>query len=330
MPEKKIMENIVPLTCKLHGLPYQQNGGSLVCDRGCAATILNGIPRFVPVENYSSSFGLQWNKFRTTQLDSFTGLTISRDRLTRIAGGSLDIFRGKKVLEAGCGAGRFTELMLEAGAHVFAVDLSNAVEANFKNCAQYPHYFVCQTDLMEIPVLPEQFDLVICIGVIQHTPSPEATMDALCSHVKPGGILLIDHYSYNYPFTPPRKWLRHRLLKLPEGKAMRFVERMVNFLWPIHRMLNKYKNNKFVRRLRPQFLYWSPVVDYYDAYSQLGEKLMYEWALLDTHDTLTDYYKHLRNAEEIETHLKQLGMEDIITVYAGNGVEARTRKPLRK
>jgi SAM-dependent methyltransferase len=323
------MESIVQLMCKPHGSFLQRRGDVLVCDQGCAYEILNGIPRFVPVKNYTSSFGLQWNTFRTTQLDSFTGLTISRDRLTRIAGGSLDIFREKKVLEAGCGAGRFTELMLESGAHVFAVDLSNAVEANYKNCAHSPHYFVCQADLMEIPVLPEQFDIVICIGVIQHTPNPEETMRILCSHVKPGGILLIDHYSHNYPFTPTRKWLRQRLLKLPERKAMRFVEHMVKILWPLHRAFYKYKNKKIVRSLRPRFLYWSPVVDYYDAYSQLGEKLMFEWALLDTHDTLTDYYKHLRSVEEIESHLKSLGMVDVVASYGGNGVEARARKPVR-
>ena len=55
--------------------------GGLECT-ACAATfpIINGIPRFVPVENYASSFGLQWNKFRTEQLDSVNGSTISKDR----------------------------------------------------------------------------------------------------------------------------------------------------------------------------------------------------------------------------------------------------------
>jgi SAM-dependent methyltransferase len=37
---------------------------------------------------------------------------------------------GKHVLEAGCGAGRFTEVLLKAGAYVTSIDLSSAVEAN--------------------------------------------------------------------------------------------------------------------------------------------------------------------------------------------------------
>src|ERR1051325_2898828 len=134
IPLDQYMEDFIQLICKIHDLPLSQEGDKLVCKKGCVYKILNNIPRFVPIYNYALSFGLQWNKFRTTQLDSYNGLTISRDRLARIAGGSLDVFKGKKTLEAGCGAGRFTELMLEAGASVFAVDLSNAVEANYQNC----------------------------------------------------------------------------------------------------------------------------------------------------------------------------------------------------
>src|SRR5688572_9064622 len=50
--------------------------------QSCRATyrIVRFIPRFVPAENYASSFGFQWNKFRRTQLDSHTGLPLSRER----------------------------------------------------------------------------------------------------------------------------------------------------------------------------------------------------------------------------------------------------------
>ena len=130
--------------------------------------------------SYVDAFGLQWNKFRETQLDSFTGTTISRDRLLRQLGGSFDIIKGKRVLEVGCGAGRFTEVLLQEGAHVYAVDLSSAVEANYLNCNKYPNYHVERADVTHLPFKPETFDVVICIGVIQHTPSPELTIKKVC------------------------------------------------------------------------------------------------------------------------------------------------------
>jgi 2-polyprenyl-3-methyl-5-hydroxy-6-metoxy-1,4-benzoquinol methylase len=324
-----IMNSFIQLVCQSHKRNLYAKNEHLICDSGCSYPILNGIPRFVPITNYSSSFGLQWNTFRTTQLDSHTGLTISCDRLTRIAGGTLDVFRGKTILEAGCGAGRFTELMLQAGANVFAIDLSHAVDANYENCSGSEHYCVAQADIMELPVAPEQFDIVVCIGVIQHTPDPEATICTLCSHVKPGGMLLIDHYAQNYPATPVRRWLRSFLLTKQADYSMRYVKRLVNLLWPLHKAFYNYRDKPVFRKLRPRFLYWSPIVDYHDAYGQLGSQLLSEWAVLDTHDTLTDRYKHLRSVEEIQAALRSFGMVNIEAVYAGNGVEARAWKPER-
>lgn len=321
------MEPFVQLICKTHSLPLSRQGGMLTCERGCTYEIINNIPRFVPVENYASSFGLQWNIFRTTQLDSHTGLTISRDRLTRIAGGSLDVFNGKKTLEAGCGAGRFTELMLQAGASVFAIDLSRGVEANFRNCSSFKNYYVAQADIMELPVAASQFDIVVCVGVIQNTPDPEVTIKALCSHVRPGGTLLIDIYSHDYPATPVRRWIRSFLLGRNERFSMRFVQSLIRLLWPLHRAVYRIRNTRNGQRAISFLMHWSPVVDYHYAYPQLGAQKLYEWAVLDTHDTVTDRFKHFRSAEEIEAALHSSGMINIQTTYAGNGVEARAWKP---
>ena len=290
--------------------------------------VINRIPRFVPLENYASSFGLQWNAYRRTQLDSYTGLPISKSRLTRLTGGSLDIFKEKNVLEAGCGAGRFTEIMLQEGANVFAVDISTAVEANYLNCNAYPNYFVCQADILELPLLPEQFDVVVCVGVIQHTPDPERSIRVLCSHVKPGGLLILDHYTYGYSTTPIRRFLRSFLQNRTKEYTMNFIQTLCRVLWPSHKILYRTKDNRVMRKIRPLLLYWSPVVDYQDAYPELDDNLLFEWATLDTHDTLTDCYKHLRSAEQIHEHLEASGMVEIVTLYAGNGVEARARKPL--
>ena len=112
------------------------------------------MPRFVASDDYAAAFGWQWTHFQKSQLDSYTGTTISRDRLTRCLGGSLSIVRGKAVLEAGCGAGRFTEILIESGARVVAADLSSAVDANYANCGAATDYFVWQADIRRLPVAP--------------------------------------------------------------------------------------------------------------------------------------------------------------------------------
>ncbi len=91
--------------------------------------IICGIPRFVPQTNYADSFGFQWNRFRQEQSDSATGSSTSRRRYDAEAGWTEDALRGKWLLDAGCGAGRFAEIAAEKGPNLVALDFSSAVDA---------------------------------------------------------------------------------------------------------------------------------------------------------------------------------------------------------
>jgi SAM-dependent methyltransferase len=321
--------------CPTHGeaLKIEPGGGaegSLRGACGCVFRIVKGIPRFVPGGAYAEAFGMQWNAFRQTQLDSYSRTTISRDRLTRCLGGSLEPLRGASVLEVGCGAGRFTEVLLEAGARVFACDLSAAVEANLENCGHLSGYFVCQADVLALPVAAGSFDFVIALGMIQHTPSPEKTIASLAVAVRPGGLLVLDHYRslrplmrLIYPFTP-RAVLRRILLQLKPAAAFRATDAIVRVLLPFHRLL--WRRGWATDRIRAVWRRVSPVFDYYDSFPQLGESLA-DWARLDTHDGLTDHYKHLRTPDQIASALRAAGLEVIESRAGGNGVEARGRRP---
>ena len=55
--------------------------------------------------------------------------------------------------------------------------------------------------------------------------------------------------------------------------------------------------------------------------------MQYEWAELDTHDSLTDYYKHLRSPRAIAATLAELHAGSVWVAKGGNGVEARCQKP---
>ena len=310
-------------------LESQAAGDGLRCPRGCSFPRVGDIPRFVSSDNYASAFGRQWKAFRRTQLDSYTGTTITRDRLRRCLGGSLDVVRGRLVLEAGCGAGRFTELLLGAGARVFACDLSEAVEANYDNCCAFPDYFVCQANIGRLPVAPGQFDFVICLGVIQHTPDPEETLRALARQVKPGGSLVVDHYTGEILLSETQAALRRFLLKRSPRFTIRFCTALVDLLWPVHRWCWRTRSitNPTLASLRGSFLRKSPILDYHQSYAQLGDALLKAWAVLDTHDALTDYYKHTRTVDEIAGMLRSLGLVDVHASLGGNGVEARGRRP---
>jgi 2-polyprenyl-3-methyl-5-hydroxy-6-metoxy-1,4-benzoquinol methylase len=304
---------------------------ALRCPEGCTFPVVRGIPRFVASQSYASAFGLQWNKYRLTQLDSFTGTTISRDRL-RGCVGSLDRLAGASVLEAGCGAGRFTEVLLEAGARVFAFDLSSAVEANQASFGGRPGYFVCQADVLKVPAAPGSFDYVLALGMLQHTPSPEESLRALARLVRPGGQLALDHYAF--PEDPwvrallpaaPRNLLRQMLLRLPPEQGLRWAGLVTRGLLPLHRAL--WRPGRGVAAVRRAWRYVSPVLDYYDRFPELGPAGLAEWSYLDSHDALTDRYKHLRTPEQVRRCLEGYGLVEIEVRRGGNGIEARARRP---
>jgi SAM-dependent methyltransferase len=319
----------ITYVCPEHGTEIKQDphhADILRCPSDCSFPLVNGIPRFVSTANYASSFGLQWNTFRKTQLDSYTNTSISQDRLSRILGG-LDWLNGKNVLEAGCGAGRFSEVLLETGAFLYSLDLSNAVEAARDNCDIFPNHNVCQANILDMPYPPESFDAVVCIGVIQHTPNPEESIAALAHMVKPGGQLFIDHYAPGYPMPLVRRAFRSFLQGKNPDYRMHFCMKLRDLLWPHHVSFHARKSERLGHKRYRILNRFSPLVDYQDAYPQLSPETLREWALLDMHDLLTDTYKHLRTTAQIDKALVDNGLQVTRCIYAGNGVEAAARKP---
>lgn len=321
---------MIQLYCPKHHVELKAAQSALVCPYGCSYPVVKDIPRFVPSEAYAEAFGLQWRRFRKTQLDSYTGTTVSRDRLVRCLGGDLKVIEGLSVLEAGCGAGRFTEILSTVGADILACDISLAVEAAIINRSERKvlpgegRVTICQASILALPVLPQSFDYVICLGVIQHTPDPAATIRALADCVRPGGTLVIDHYSREYDYPLPRRIFRTAMLKLPPALASRVSIGLARALCLFHRLL--WRPNPIAVRAR----YWlrkvSPLVDYYDSYPQLPKSILADWCVLDTHDTVTDVYKHLRSLEEIAADVRAAGLDIIAAAPGGNGVEIRASR----
>ena len=146
--------------------------GHLYSDDGTETyRVVDGIPRFVDETNYADNFGLQWNHFRQIQLDSFSGLSISADRFWAATGWDPKMLEGKWVLDAGCGAGRFAEVALSAGANVVALDYSSAVDACSSNLAEHPNLHLVQADIFNMPFKDGFFDFIYSLGVLQHTPN---------------------------------------------------------------------------------------------------------------------------------------------------------------
>src|ERR1700750_1502005 len=105
-----------------------------------------------------------------------------------------EFFKGKKVLDAGCGNGRFAHYAAKYGAEVWAMDLGPAVEVARRNTANFPHAHVVQADLHHPPFPKESFDFIYSLGVLHHLPDPEEAFQSLLKFLKPGGEIQIYLY----------------------------------------------------------------------------------------------------------------------------------------
>lgn len=110
-------------------------------------------------------------------------------------------WRGKKVLEIGCGIGTDTINFARHGALVTAVDLTErslevarqrARVFGLEDCIRF---IQANAEELSSAVPVESYDLVYSFGVIHHTPQPERVLDQIRNYVRPGGTVKIMVYN---------------------------------------------------------------------------------------------------------------------------------------
>jgi SAM-dependent methyltransferase len=282
--------------------------------------IRNSIPRFVSPDNYATNFGFQWNKFPRTQLDSYSGTTITRDRFFASTGWDPAQMKGKRVLDVGCGAGRFTEIALQTGAEVVALDYSSAVDACWQNNRDKGLLHCVQGDIYHLPFAKGSFDFVYCLGVLQHTPDVGAAFAALTSQAKPDGALAIDVYPRTWQnLASAKDWIRPITKRMDRMNLFRLVETyLVPTLLPVSVMLGRVPLiGRKLRRLIP--------VSNYEGIFPLSREQLREWAILDTYDMLSPTYDSPQTATTVLEWFQTAGFKNVEVFRSGHLV-GRGRK----
>jgi ubiquinone/menaquinone biosynthesis C-methylase UbiE len=111
-----------------------------------------------------------------------------------------DRWRGKRVLEVGCGIGTDSVNFARAGAELTAVDLSGeslriaAERADVMGVADRIRFVEANAEELVATLAGEQFDLVYSFGVIHHTPHPDRALAQMRQLAAPGGTLKLMVY----------------------------------------------------------------------------------------------------------------------------------------
>ena len=315
----KVASPGVRLINPTNGLCLFKENDVIIDESGQHFPIVNGVPRFVPNDNYTASFGFQWNKFQQTQIDrSKDNLNLSKERFFTSTEWDKEDLSGKSILEVGSGAGRFTKVVLEyTEATLYSVDYSDAVSANYRNNGHYGdrlHLF--QASIYEMPFPDNSFDKVFCFGVLQHTPDFKQSVKCLIDKAKPGGEVIVDFYPIKgwwtkihakYLYRPFTKRMNHE-------KLLHKIDKNADKLIGLYNFFDRIKIGKIVNR----FL---PVCDIKGTLPKnLTKAELREWVVLDTFDMYSPEHDHPQRLATVKRWFEEFGMKvtfaDFVT-YAG-------------
>ena len=238
-------------------------------------------------ENTASSFGFEWAKFDDVFVEYEDNFLSYIDPIGK------DFFKGKVVLDAGCGAGRHTYFAGKYSSEVVAFDLSDkAVKSAQENTKELPNVRVVQGDIYDLPSeWQDKFTYIFSIGVLHHLPDPQEGFNKLVPLLKSGGTISIwvygkkDNKLAMYLYEP----LRNITTRIPH-------EVLYYLAYPfavIMEAINRLKLPIF-RHYR-QFPFKTKWNDVFDVFSAPSAK----------------YY----DLEEIQDWFEQAGLKDIQVSY---------------
>lgn len=107
---------------------------------------------------------------------------------------SFPVLQNKKILDLGCGAGFISVPLAKMGAKVTALDLSaeslkilekKAKEENIENNIQ-----TLKVDVLETLNLPEKYDLILALDVLEHVSQPNKIIINAAKNLKQDGLFI--------------------------------------------------------------------------------------------------------------------------------------------
>lgn len=138
-------------------------------------------------------YGKLWNEYEGNMVDEAISIIEERFLNNDIP---INLLQGKKVLDAGCGSGRYSCALAKMGAsHVIGMDygvdgLKKAKELALKNNISNIEFI--HASVLNMPFKDNEFDFVFHNGVFHHTNDLHKATKELYRVLKPGG------YSWYY------------------------------------------------------------------------------------------------------------------------------------
>jgi len=181
--------------------------------------------------------------------------------------------KGKKVLEVGCGTGRFSKPLKEQGAELTVLDIGeNLVRSVSENLR-------CEGvvgDACKLPFEDKTFDIIISSECIEHTLDPDEAIKEICRLCRRGGCVCLT--------TPNKLW--YPVLVLSERLGLRKFSGIENWIFPSKAQRIMRANGIKDIKLRGchlwpfQLKYTRPILTFFDTYCSWMYSVMINFGIV--------------------------------------------------
>jgi len=259
----------------------------------------------------AESFGLEWTTHGRLDLLYASEGDLWREFETfRIPP---NLLQGKRVLDAGCGMGRWSYAAAKSGArYVVAFDLHDGVYAARRFTQVTGRVSLLKADIFALPFRDQAFDSIMSIGVLHHTGDTHRAIRALLPLLKPGGRLFLQLYA-SRGLTKDRRMTA----------LLRFTNRMPKrLLYRICIVLVAARYVPLVKNLIQAVNHFVQIVSF-------GKHRTFWRNVADTYDWHCCPYRTFHTAEELQQVLADCGLVEMaITNPAYRGaINIVGRKP---
>jgi SAM-dependent methyltransferase len=222
-------------------------------------------------------------------------------------------FTGKRVLDVGCGMGRYSYVAAQLGAAtVVGFDRHDGVYAAHRLTAPLGTVKLVRANIFEPPFRRGSFDSIMSIGAVHHTGDAHRAICALVELLRPGGQLFIQVYASRG--TRRDRWnaqLLHLSNKLPKRLSYACAPGLVALMYvPVARHLMR-------------------VISHYVTLVSYSARRTFRRNVADTIDWHCAPYKSFHTHDELERLPRECGLKRITVTNPGyrGGITLLREKP---